>query len=104
MNYLERIISLSLHQRGQDFCKINLYTYPHWAKAPDGWEHLSDKEKYNHPDFIRLIAAMNLSSSQFERSQAWWVYQLGRTKEAHLEWWISEYSKDKQPQAEADLK
>lgn len=86
---VSRLYELPEDARHSIYVDANCFRWPEiFADVkPEGWEGMTDKERYNHPSAKVVWDAIQMATTAFGRSRAWWTIQLQRTPEAHLEWW-----------------
>lgn len=79
-------------ERLSAYVAANLWKWPEQLAAfkPAGWDDLPQIQKYRSTEYREVIKALETTTSEFMRSQEWWLktpHTLG-TKEEHLAWWI----------------
>lgn len=85
----KRLGRLDAADRASAYVKANCCRWPDAISdlKPDGWERTPERD--NTEEFEQVWKVLHEMTSAFDRSQAWWVEKLGRTKEQHLGWWLS---------------
>ena len=91
---LARLMTLDSTQRAHAYVQANSWDWPDAIAdlIPGNWALLDNREKYAHPAQRALMRVLDATTTEFERSRQWWRESLGRTDEAHLEWWHTHYS------------
>lgn len=86
---VSRLYELPEDARHAIYVDANCYRWPEIFAdiKPEGWEGMKSKDRYEHPMAKVVWDAIQKTTTAFGRSRAWWVIELKRTLEAHLEWW-----------------
>lgn len=79
-------------QRAKAYVNLNTYKWPESMAdlKPGQWENLTCEQRYRSEESRELWKALHEMTSEYERSRAWWLDELDRTTEEHLEWWLTQ--------------
>jgi hypothetical protein len=86
---VSRLYELPEDARHAIYVDANRYEWPGIFAdiKPEGWQEMNNKERYDHPSSKVVWDAIQMATTEFGRSRAWWTISLEETPEAHLEWW-----------------
>lgn len=89
--WLATLLHMSADERAVAYVEANRWQWPDRLieYKPAGFDAMTQKEKFTNADFNKLMEGIKSHTSNFERSRAWWIIALGRTKEQHAAWWTS---------------
>lgn len=84
------LMQLDERQRAELYVEANLWQWPKMLDAikPDGFDKMTNAEQRQHSEWRRMWHALNVCTSAYARSQAWWLVELERTEQQHHEWFI----------------
>lgn len=82
------LVALPEDERNAAYVDANCWRWP-TALAQykeDHFDQMTDMAKMEDPTWKTMWEAIHQCTSEFGRSQAWWVIELGRTREDHAVW------------------
>lgn len=82
------LVALPEDERNAAYVDANCWRWPKALEAykPAEWDGLDNKQKMEHPTAKAAWEAIHECTTSHGRSEAWWVIELGRTREQHAEW------------------
>ena len=88
LKFLAILTRLSEDERNAAYVDANCWRWPTTLEQykEAGFDEMGDSEKMADPTWKAAWWAIEQCTSEFGRSQAWWVIELGRTKEEHAAW------------------
>ena len=76
------------------FVELNNWKWPSCIESfkPEGWDSMDAGVKVKHPAGLIVWQKIHVRTTAKSRSEAWWLQQLGETKEEHEKWWKENYT------------
>ncbi len=85
------LVALPEDQRNAAYVEANSWQWPTALEQyKEGrFDQMGDREKMKDPAWKAMWTVIHQCTSEFGRSQGWWLIELKRTREEHAAWWAN---------------